>query len=215
MKIRFNNIPLKITAARLFLSPALVLLFWLAIKGSGYGQSTAELISTLKPGLFIAALAIFALQQLSDMVDGYLARKHKQVTDLGKLADPLADTISNFGAYLCLMWVGLIPFWLLFVMYVREASVSTLRVIAASNGLVVAARPSGKLKSLSLAVGADVLLMTMLVAHYVPTSASATAITVLETVAMVVSWLVGAMMLISLADYYFAVTRARSVKSQS
>ena len=166
MKISFNNIPLKITAARLFTSPLLVLLFWMSLKGSGYGSTPEELVRDLKPGLMLAAFILLLLQQVSDMVDGYIARKHKVVTNLGKLADPLADTIANFGAYLCLMWVGLIPFWLLFVMYVRESSVSTLRILAAHEGVVVAARLSGKLKSLSLAIGADILFIVLFAAHY-------------------------------------------------
>lgn len=212
MKIRFNNIPLKITAARLFASPILVLLFWLSLHGSGYGKTTADLIHTLKPGLLMAAFGLLLLQQLSDMVDGYLARKHKEVTDFGKLVDPLADTIANFGAYLCLMWVGLIPFWLLFIMYIRESSVSTLRVIAASEGVVVAARLSGKMKSLSLAIGANVLFLVLLLAHYAPDASAAKAASILDWVAMIVSWIVGATMVISLADYYVAITRGRTSK---
>ena len=212
MKIKFNNLPLKITAARLFASPLLILLFWLSLQGTGYGKSTVDMVLTLKPGLMLAAFVLLLLQQASDMVDGYLARKHKEVTDLGKLVDPLADTIANFGAYLCLMWVGLIPFWLLFIMYIRESAVSTLRVIAASEGVVVAARLSGKMKSLSLAVGANLLFLLLLIAHYVPDASTASAAGVLDTVAMVVSWIVGAIMIISLADYYFAITRGRAAK---
>lgn len=212
MKIRFNNLPLKITAARLFASPVLILLFWLSLHGSGYGQTTERLIETLKPGLLLAAFALLLLQQASDMIDGYLARKHKEVTDLGKLVDPLADTIANFGAYLCLMWVGLIPFWLLFVMYIRESAVSTLRVLAASEGVVVAARLSGKLKSLSLAVGADVLFLALLLSYYFPGAGLERTAGILDNVAMVVSWVVGAIMVISLTDYYFAITRGRAAK---
>ena len=203
MKIRFDNVPLKITAARLVASPVLVLLFWLSLKGSGYGSDPAEFVATMKPGLMLAAFLLFLAQQGSDMIDGYIARKHKVVTDLGKLADPLADTIANFGAYLCLMWVGLIPFWLLFIMYVREASVSTLRIMAAHEGVVVAARPSGKIKSLSLAIGADILFIVLFTAHYhagVPVA----------LVAHIISWVVGAIMVISLFDYYYAITKSRS-----
>jgi len=203
MKISFNNVPLKITAARLFTSPVLVLLFWLALKGSGYGSTPEELARTLNPGLMLAAFVLLLAQQASDMVDGYIARKHKVVTDLGKLADPLADTIANFGAYLCLMWVGLIPFWLLFVMYVRESSVSTLRILAAHEGVVVAARLSGKLKSLSLAVGADLLFIVLFAAHYHPGVP-------VQAVANVISAVVGAIMVISLFDYYFSITKVRA-----
>ncbi|HNU67728.1 MAG TPA: CDP-diacylglycerol--glycerol-3-phosphate 3-phosphatidyltransferase [Myxococcota bacterium] len=207
MKISFNNIPLKITAARLFTSPLLVLLFWMSLKGSGYGSTPEELVRDLKPGLMLAAFILLLLQQVSDMVDGYIARKHKVVTNLGKLADPLADTIANFGAYLCLMWVGLIPFWLLFVMYVRESSVSTLRILAAHEGVVVAARLSGKLKSLSLAIGADILFIVLFAAHYYPGVP-------VEMVANVISWLIGIIMVVSLFDYYFAITRIRAKSRQ-
>lgn len=208
MKISFNNLPLKITAARLITSPLLVLLFWLSLKGSGYGSDPDELVRTLKPGLMLSAFVLLLLQQLSDMVDGYIARKHKVVTNLGKLADPLADTIANFGAYLCLMWVGLIPFWLLFVMYVRESSVSTLRILAAHEGVVVAARVSGKMKSLSLAIGADILFIVLFAAHYHPGVP-------VQPIADVISWAVGAIMVISLVDYYFAITKIRAKGRQA
>jgi len=210
MKISFNNVPLKITAARLFTSPVLVLLFWLALKGSGYGSTPEELARTLNPGLMLAAFVLLLAQQASDMVDGYIARKHKVVTDLGKLADPLADTIANFGAYLCLMWVGLIPFWLLFIMYAREASVSTLRILAASEGVIVPARLSGKMKTLSLAIGADLLFIVLFVAHYMSSTDAALAARIVDGVALAISIIVGITMVVSLFDYYFAITKERA-----
>jgi CDP-diacylglycerol--glycerol-3-phosphate 3-phosphatidyltransferase len=207
VKIRFNNLPLKITAARLLASPFLVLLFWLSVKGNGYGSPIPELAETLNPGFLAAALALLMGQEISDMVDGYLARKHKIVTNLGKIADPLADTIAHFGAYLCLMWVGVIPMWLLFLLYIREASVSSLRVLAASHGVVVAARATGKIKSFSLAIGANGLFAILLAAHYFPSIP-------VDGIATVVSWLLGAIIVLSLIDYYVAITKIRGRNKQ-
>ncbi len=200
MKHRRPNLPTLITIARLFLSPFVVLLFYLAVRRTGYGAPIEETLAQVQPGFLTAAFLILLLQEASDIVDGELARRNKAVTDLGKLLDPLADTMSHIGALLCLMWVGLVPLWLLIVIYYREAAVATMRTLAAKHGLVMAARPSGKIKSLSQAVIASGLVGLMLAAHYVPTLP-------VSTIADVLSWFVGAVTLFSLFDYFQEVRR--------
>lgn len=209
MKHRRPNLPTLITIARLVLSPFVVLLFYLAINQTGYGAPVEETIRLLKPGYLLAAFLILLLQEASDIVDGELARRNKAVTDLGKLLDPLADTMSHIGALLCLMWVGLVPLWLLIVIYYREAAVATMRTLTAKYGIVLAARKSGKAKSLTQAVLASGLVGMVLAAHYWPALP-------VKTVAEVLSWIVGAVTLFSLYDYFQTVRRmTREAKAET
>ena len=207
MVIAPTNLPLWITFARLVLSPVFVVLFWMGLRGSGYGAPVEELIADINPAFLIAAWAIMLLQEASDLVDGHIARLHGTVTDLGKLVDPLADTLSHVGAFLCLMWVGLFPFWVLLIVYYREAVVSTLRIIAAKEGYVVQARPSGKLKSLSQAAAANLIVGLLVVSHYVPDLRY-----LVSPVSLGLSILVAVGALASLVDYYIAINRLASRK---
>lgn len=176
----------------------MVLLFWLGVRHTGYGAPVDEMAARADP-LFVAlAFVILLAQEASDIVDGELARRNKAVTDFGKLLDPLADTMSHVGALMCLLWVGLVPLWLLLIVYYREAVVATLRVLAAKQGVVVAARASGKVKSLTQAIAATGLFGTLLVTHYVPALP-------LALVAEIVSWIVGVVTLFSLVDYFRAI----------
>jgi CDP-diacylglycerol--glycerol-3-phosphate 3-phosphatidyltransferase len=189
-----TTFPTRITLARLAACPVFVALFCLAIQG----DDPTRPFTDLEPTLMIAALAVLVLQEVSDIVDGVLARRHGLVTELGKLLDPLADTLSHMGAFLCLMWVGLVPLWLLIVMYYREAIVGTLRVIAARNNLVMGARFSGKLKAMGQAFTANLLVFLMILKHYDPAFP-------IEPIALILSVLLAAVTLVSLGDYYLAV----------
>lgn len=93
-------------------------------------------------------IGILALSELSDACDGYLARKFNQVTDLGKILDPMADSLSRLGVFFCFTQgeIGL-PLEIPFLMLYRDVSISTLRTICALRGFALAARWSGKLKA--------------------------------------------------------------------
>ncbi len=90
---------------------------------------------------------VFALAALTDWLDGYLARKFKNETVLGKLMDPLADKILVIAALLMLIPLGRIPAWLCLIIISREVIITGLRGLAASTGTVVAADNLGKLKA--------------------------------------------------------------------
>jgi CDP-diacylglycerol--glycerol-3-phosphate 3-phosphatidyltransferase len=98
-------------------------------------------------GLMIAGVALMALAELTDFLDGYVARLTRQVTDMGKVLDPMADSMYRlmiFGAFVQAGWMGA---WLLAVFVVRDIGVSYARMIAMQNGRPVSARFSGKLKA--------------------------------------------------------------------
>lgn len=138
------NLPNVITVSRIALCPVL---FWLAIST----DTTARFVAF---GLFVAA-------GLSDILDGYLARRDNLVTDMGKLLDPIADKlllvvtlvpvylISHRGGPLDeVPWIGPLPLWVLLVIFGRELFITVFRAYAARRGVVIAAGWSGKRKAM-------------------------------------------------------------------
>ena len=112
------------------------------------------------------SLVLFALASLTDMIDGKLARKYNLVTDFGKFLDPLADKMLTTAAYLGFMFLysakggsyGWQMTTIVFIVLFREFMVSSLRLVTAKSGLVVAANIWGKLKTVSQMVGLVVAL---------------------------------------------------------
>lgn len=110
----------------------------------------------------IPALAVFIIASVTDFVDGHIARKYNQTSDLGKFLDPLADKLLVFAAILMLCEFGRFPAWAAMIVLAREFAVSGLRMIAAAKGSVIAAGWSGKIKTASTMVG----LCALIVLHY-------------------------------------------------
>ncbi|MFV0402060.1 MAG: CDP-diacylglycerol--glycerol-3-phosphate 3-phosphatidyltransferase [Oscillospiraceae bacterium] len=149
------NLPNKLTVVRVCMIPLfLVLFFW----------------DTL-PNHYIWAFLVFALASLTDMLDGQIARKRNLVTDFGKLMDPLADKLLVMSAFICLLggnfyyfrpleshskMLGLIG--LIFIMS-REFVVTSIRLVAAGKGIVIAADKWGKLKTISQMVWICLVLL--------------------------------------------------------
>ena len=104
------------------------------------------------PGNIYAALAVFVIASLTDLLDGYIARHYDQVTDFGKFMDPLADKVLVLTAMACFCSAGRFPDWALVVVIAREFAVSGLRLVAVDNGRVIAAGWSGKVKTASTMV---------------------------------------------------------------
>lgn len=110
----------------------------------------------------VAALAIFAIASLTDMIDGKVARRYNQITAFGKFADPLADKMLIVGAMLALMRYELVSVWAVFIVLCREFIVAGIRLAAVTEGEVIAASIWGKLKTVSqmIAVIIAILLLT-------------------------------------------------------
>lgn len=93
-------------------------------------------------------LFLLAITELSDAFDGYVARRYNQVTDLGKILDPMADSIARLSVFLTFTLDPIrLPMPLIFVFFYRDSMVSTLRTICALKGVALAARTSGKIKA--------------------------------------------------------------------
>lgn len=104
------------------------------------------------------ALGIFILASITDFIDGYIARKHNQVSDFGKFLDPLADKLLTIAAMTMFCQWGSFPAWALMTVLTREFAVSGLRMVAGPKGKVIAAGKSGKFKTASSMVGLCVLM---------------------------------------------------------
>jgi CDP-diacylglycerol---glycerol-3-phosphate 3-phosphatidyltransferase len=146
------NIATYITCLRIFLGPIFLTLY---LKHTYFGISFESLPYFL--------LALLALLEFSDAIDGYLARKLNKVTDLGKLLDPMADSISRISVFLTFTTGFLqLPLILVFVFFYRDALVSTLRAVCALQGFALAARTSGKIKAIFQAIVCFAIVLMML-----------------------------------------------------
>jgi CDP-diacylglycerol--glycerol-3-phosphate 3-phosphatidyltransferase len=96
---------------------------------------------------------------LTDFLDGFLARKMGEVSTLGKYLDPFSDKISNMTIFMCFIATGYAPVWMVALIYFRESSVETLRTLAASEGLIMPARRSGKWKTALQGIGIVAILL--------------------------------------------------------
>lgn len=100
-----------------------------------------------------AAIAVFIIASVSDFLDGYIARHYNQVSDFGKFLDPLADKLLVTACMMIFVGWGRMPSWVVFIVIAREFAISGLRMVAASNGTVIAAGWSGKIKTSCTMVG--------------------------------------------------------------
>ena len=103
-------------------------------------------------GNLYAALAVFVIASLTDLLDGHIARRYNQITDFGKFMYPLADKVLVLTAMACFCAAGRFPDWALVIVIAREFAVSGLRLVAVDNGRVIAAGWSGKVKTASTMV---------------------------------------------------------------
>lgn len=123
------NLPNALTSLRIFLIPFLMVFLLTDFKGHDW-----------------AAFGVFLFATLTDTVDGLLARRTKQITELGQLLDPIADKLLMTAAFVCLVGTGRVPAWVAVVIIGREIAVTGFRAIAASKGVVIAASWPGKIK---------------------------------------------------------------------
>ena len=143
------NLPNALTIIRIVLVPLLVVVLLTKFEGRMILGVRKELVGA----------AIFAIASLTDWLDGYLARRHKQVTTLGQLLDPLADKLLVTAALVSLVSMGQAPAWMVAVILGREFAVTVLRAMAHARGHVIAASPLGKFKMVSQIVAILALIL--------------------------------------------------------
>lgn len=134
------NLPNKLTIFRIILVPIMVIIPFLGITGTVSGIPISWIIIDL----------IFILASITDKLDGYLARKNKQITTFGKFLDPLADKILVLAAMTMLVEMTKLPAWIPIIVLTREFMVSGYRLVAVEKGgKVIAASKWGKLKTVT------------------------------------------------------------------
>ncbi|MEQ8161768.1 MAG: CDP-diacylglycerol--glycerol-3-phosphate 3-phosphatidyltransferase [Smithellaceae bacterium] len=138
------NLPNTITLIRLSVVPFLFILLW----------SPGEFWSLVLAILFVAA-------SITDLLDGYIARKYQLVTTMGKFLDPIADKLMINTAMILMIPIGRIPAWIVALTIIRDFVVDGVRSIASSEGLFIQASRLGKQKTL-----AQIIAVTALLIHY-------------------------------------------------
>jgi CDP-diacylglycerol---glycerol-3-phosphate 3-phosphatidyltransferase len=143
------NLPNALTLTRIFLVPLLVVVLLTKFDGRMILGVRKELIGA----------AIFALASLTDWLDGYLARRRKQVTAFGQVIDPLADKLLTSAAFISLVQMGLAPAWMVAIIIGREFAVTGLRSLTYARGVVMPASPLGKIKMVAQVVAILALIL--------------------------------------------------------
>jgi CDP-diacylglycerol---glycerol-3-phosphate 3-phosphatidyltransferase len=143
------NLPNTLTLARIVLVPLLVVVFLTSFEG--------HLVLGLPKGT--AAALIFGVASITDWLDGYLARRRKQITVLGQLLDPIADKLLTTAAFVSLVQLDLARAWMVAVIIGRELAVTGLRSVAHSRGVVMPASGLGKLKMVAQVVSILALML--------------------------------------------------------
>ncbi|MDE6815368.1 MAG: CDP-diacylglycerol--glycerol-3-phosphate 3-phosphatidyltransferase [Lachnospiraceae bacterium] len=164
------NLPNKLTMFRVILIPFFIVFL---------------LVPGIPAGKWIA-LAIFIVASLTDLLDGKIARKYNLVTNFGKFMDPLADKLLVCSALICLIELQRIPSWMVVVIMAREFTISGFRLVAADNGVVIAASYFGKFKTTF-----QMIAVCLLIAD----------IEALQMVTMVIVWIAVILTVVSLVDY--------------
>ncbi len=194
------NLPNTLTLSRIFLVPLLVVVLltppWALAKAQEI-FGLAGLVAWLKEWREIIAVAIFLVAASTDWLDGYLARKRDQITDLGKLLDPIADKLLTISAFIALVELRLAPAWMIVVIVGREFAVSGMRSIAAVKGSVIAASSWGKLKTASQIVAITLLILSDSIERWVR----------LGNVGKIALWVVLALSLFSMAQYFVSFSK--------
>lgn len=131
-----------ITMARVLFIPIFVILL-----SADISLGEKELWGTVFPVGQLLAVLVFAVLSFTDWVDGYVARKFNQVTDFGKFLDPLADKLLMTAGLVMLVEMDMIAAWIVIVILTREFAVTGLRMVASSQGVVIAAANLGKIKT--------------------------------------------------------------------
>lgn len=165
------NLPNKLTVMRMILIPFFVF-FMLAPYFEGYGN--------------YIAVAIFIIASLTDMLDGKIARKYNLVTDFGKFMDPLADKLLVCSALICLIQLGQLPAWMVIIIVSREFIISGFRLVAAEQGIVIAASYWGKFKTTFQMIAVVLMILNF---------------EALSAVTLICTWAALILTIISLVDY--------------
>lgn len=183
------NLPNKISISRIVMVPVIMALY---------------LITAIPYGKLIAFF-LFIIASVTDFLDGYIARKYNQVTDTGKFLDPIADKLLVMAGVLIIMVDAILPLYVYIIVcamiFARDYLVNSLRQVASTKGVVIAADKSGKIKTLLL----DIALcgMMLLGANLQAGWVSGTAVDVISYIVYAISISALFMLVYSTIDYFY------------
>ena len=139
------NLPNKLTVVRMVLTPVFLVVF----------------MAPFIPYHCFLGLAVYAVGCITDFLDGNIARKYNLITTFGKLADPVADKMLTTAALLALMDAGYCSIYIVFIVLTREFAVTSVRLAASAQGVVIPANIWGKLKTVSQMVSTILIMLLM------------------------------------------------------
>ncbi len=116
----------------------------------------------------VVAAVLALLLEISDLADGYIARRYGRVTDFGKLYDPFSDALTRYSLFLGLYAIDVAHLWMVLAIFYRDAAISFFRTVAATRDVIVAARPSGKVKALVQGIGTQLIMVLLVVDKLMP-----------------------------------------------
>ncbi len=151
----------------------------------------------------VAAAILFIISSITDYYDGYFARKYNAVSNMGKFMDPVADKILVSSILVMMAYYHKIDPWMVVVLLARDNFISGIRSVAASDGVVIAAKPAGKWKT-ALQMGAIPGLMIGEIPGYLP---------YLDKLAYGILWVSVILSITSGAEYFFAYMKSRKART--
>ncbi len=154
------NLPNKLTVTRLIMVPV----FFISFLVSTLSFKSAEVVGT------VMMVICYAIAELSDLLDGKIARKYNLVTDLGKVLDPFADTLSHLTFFVCFMKLGFMPVWSFIIIMWREFAILFLRMLMMRVGKAVPANIFGKSKTVFYAITTLLSIIFMILKTFAPGS---------------------------------------------
>ncbi|HET6451984.1 MAG TPA: CDP-alcohol phosphatidyltransferase family protein [Spirochaetia bacterium] len=132
------TLPMALTVSRLVLAPVFFVLFELAGRGPSW--------------LLAPVCVVFAVMEISDLLDGHAARTLKLESEIGKVLDPFADSLSRLTYFVAFAGAGILPLWILLILIYRDVTVAYIRVMVSRGSVLMPARASGKVKAWVYAV---------------------------------------------------------------
>lgn len=150
-KLEIDNLPNRLTIARILLIPIILLFLYLQLPEYAFLKIDTQLFSWIATWLFVAA-------GITDFLDGHYARKHNIETLFGSFLDPIADKFLTVSVLIMLLALGRVPVLAVIILVLREIYISGLRLLAGHEGLVIPVNYFGKWKTASVLIGIPMLM---------------------------------------------------------
>ncbi|MBN1519473.1 MAG: CDP-diacylglycerol--glycerol-3-phosphate 3-phosphatidyltransferase [Spirochaetales bacterium] len=181
-----------VTGLRIALAPAFYLLFTTTAASSTIGIVPA-----------VCIVVLFLIMEITDALDGAVARKTGTVSDFGKLFDPFADSLARLTYFFSFVMSGLMPGWVFILVLYRDLGVSFVRILAMRKGVAMAAQLSGKIKAWVYAVAGGAGIAVVLARGFLPLNFQSIA----ETLAQITFYACAATAVWTMIDYALAYRR--------